>query len=193
MLTAPQSRQVRRQGFFGRLLRRPDKTGFAAALENTLATSLQLDAVDEAAIHSLMAAHRVKSLRQVNHITRDLVESVAQTMQPEDFGGEPERQLRFFATRLEVPEQTIILAVKSAAKRLFREACEGAIDEFSITPQETEELIALRQRIGLNKDEATLIFQAVTQRWARLTNSPSSAGARSRISRARSRPWRVTA
>jgi hypothetical protein len=160
------SRKIRRQGFLGRLLGRADIAGFVTGLENALMASRRLDAVDEAAIHRLMKLHKVRTFKQVDNATRDLVERLALTMRPDDFGGQWEQQLRSLAKRLKVPDETVVQAIKSAAKRLLREACERGVVDGNVTSQETQELISLRQRVGLDEREHTAIFLVAAQTYA---------------------------
>jgi hypothetical protein len=161
MRTALQTRPIKKQGIIGRLFGHPDVSGFAIALENALAATPQLEAVDDATIRGLMADHKVRRFSQVKGITRDLIEKLALGLERDDFGGQPEHHLRSLARRLEVPTQTVDLAVKSGAKRLFRAACERAVANGAITSQEAEELIDLRKRIGLDESERISILTEV--------------------------------
>jgi tellurite resistance protein len=87
-------------------------------------------------------------------------------MRSDDFGGEWEHQLRSLAKRLKVPDETVVQAIKSAAKRLLREACERAVVDGNVTSQETQELISLRQRVGLDEREHAAIFLVAAQTYA---------------------------
>jgi hypothetical protein len=113
-----------------------------------------------------MTLHKVRTIKRIDNATRDLVERLALAMRPEDFGGEWERQFQSLAKRLEVPDQTVSRATQSAAKRLFQEACERAVADGTLTTQDTQELIALRHRIGLDEHEHAAIFLAATQTYA---------------------------
>jgi hypothetical protein len=131
-----------------------------------LIASPSVDALDEAAIRKLMTTHKIRGFKQIDDVTRNLIERLALGMRPEDFGREGERQLQSLAARLEVPDASVAWAIKSSAKRLFQEACEQAIADGTLTTQETEELISLRQRVGLDERDHTTIVLAAAQTYA---------------------------
>jgi hypothetical protein len=75
-----------------------------------------------------------------------------------------------------IPDETVVQAIKSAAKRLLREACERAVVDGNVTSQETQELISLRQRVGLDEREHAAIFLVAAQTYAQQLFEQAMAG-----------------